>query len=567
MLGFSTAARTLGRASPLLLPLLAAAQLSAQQPDTAAAPVAVAEPAAEPVGGRAEVFAGSELERYLRVLQLGGIARPYPWTVRAFGPADLDRILPADSAAHPWRDRYALGAEAAGVERFAWVAPRATTILNTSFPYGGNDGAVWAGRGLTTSVQAGFAARYGPLSLTLAPVAFIAGNTGFELAPNGEAGDFAYADWRARRRGIDLPQRFGDGAYARLDLGQSTLRLDIFGLATGISTANEYWGPAMEQPIVLGNNAPGFVHAFAGTATPWNIGIGRAHARAVWGRLEQSPYSFAGAGYERRFMSGLVASFSPRGVSGLEIGGARFFHSPWPEDGIGADQLLKPFEGLLKDHLPETGVGPDDRSDADNQLASLFARWVFPNSGFEIYGEYGKEDHNYDFRDFALNFDHDGGYLLGFQKLWKHAPDTWTTLRAEVLDLRVSHVEHARPQAPFYVHSMMQQGHTHRGQLLGAPAGYGGAASIVAVDRFHRGGRWTINWQREQRGDEGDYWLNRSPEQPGIDVRHAIGVERVLFRSRWDMHAGSRVVYERNRAFRGGSAFNLNLSLGARLAI
>jgi hypothetical protein len=233
--------------------------------------------------------------------------------------------------------------------------------------------------------------------------------------------------------------------------------------------------------------------------------------------------------------------------------------------------LLQPFEGLLKVKLVERNPDPNQPGESlmadDNQLASLFVRWAFPASGFEIYGEYGKEDHNYDQRDLILNYDHNAGYLLGFQKLWQRDPQKWTVLRAEVLNLQLSHVARARHQSPFYHHYVFTQGHTHRGQILGAPAGYGGAFASVAVDRYHSDGRWTLTWQRELRGDEGDYWLNRSPEQPGIDVQHAIGVERVLFRGRWDLQAGGRVVYEQNRDFRGGSAFNLNLSLGARLAI
>lgn len=545
--------RALGHALALHLLLLAAPALHGQAP-------------VENVGGRGEVFAGGELDRYVRVLQLGGVARPYPWTVRAFGAADLNRILPADTAPHPWRGRYTLGA-AAGTRWVSAVAPRAAAIYNSGFPYGMNDGPIWAGRGVTAALQAGFAARYGPLSLTAAPVAFIAGNAAFDLAPNGEEGRYIFADWRARHRTLDLPQRFGDGAYARIDPGQSTLRLDLAGLAAGISTANELWGPAVEQPIILGNNAPGFLHGFAGTSTPWNVGIGRIHARALWGRLEQSEYSFARAGREVRFASGLIASFSPRGVPGLEIGAARFFHSPWPEDGFGADEVLKPFEGLLKGGLRETGVGPDGRSDADNQIASLFARWVFPRAGLEVYGEYGKEDHNYDFRDLVLNFDHDAGYLLGMQKLWKSEVGAWILLRAEVLNLQVGHVHRARPQAPFYVHTDMRQGHTHRGQLLGAPAGYGGAGSVVALDRYTSGGRWTLSWRRELRGDEEDLWKNASLEQRGLDVQHALGADWLTFRGRWDVQAGAALVYERNRAFTGGSALNVNATLGARFGL
>lgn len=549
--------RTSAHAGALLLLLVFASALGAQQTP-------------RNVGGLGEVFAGSELERYLRVLQLAGVARPYPWTVRAFGDADLDRILPVDTAAHPWRGRYTLGA-AAGEHWFSWVAPHATTVLNTGFPYGSNDGAIWAGRGATAALQAGFALRYGPLSLTVAPLAFIASNAGFELISNGETGDSAYADWRARHRSIDLPQRFGDGTYARLDPGQSTLRVDLAGLAAGISTANEIWGPAIEQPIILGNNAPGFLHGFAGTSTPLSIGVGKLHARALWGRLEQSEYSFARKGEQVRFASGLVASFSPRGIPGLEIGGARFFHLRWPAGGFGVDEFFKPFGGLFKDRQVEKDPDPNRPGESlappDNQIASLFARWVFPKSGFEVYGEYGKEDHNYDQRDLVLNFDHNAGYLVGFQKLWKPKPNSWTVLRAEVLNLQVSHVGRARSQAPFYVHSYFRQGHTHRGQILGAPAGYGGAGSVLALDRYTTRGRWTLAWRRELRGDEGDFWKSGAPEQRGLDVQHALGGDWLGFYGRWDVQAGAALVYERNRGFGGGSAFNLNATLGARFGL
>ena len=44
------------------------------------------------VGGRSEVFAGGELEGYLRSLQTLGEAGSYPWALRGFSPPELDRI-------------------------------------------------------------------------------------------------------------------------------------------------------------------------------------------------------------------------------------------------------------------------------------------------------------------------------------------------------------------------------------------------------------------------------------------------------------------------------------------
>src|SRR5581483_7717213 len=105
------------------------------------------------------------------------------------------------------------------------------------------------------------------------------------------------------------------------------------GMMAELSTADQWWGPAIENPLILSNNAPGFLHLSIGTSTPVNIGIGRVHGRVVWGRLEQSAYSPDQGPDSLRFMSGLVAEFMPRGVPGLELGAARFFNSPWPVGG------------------------------------------------------------------------------------------------------------------------------------------------------------------------------------------------------------------------------------------
>ena len=54
-------------------------------------------------------------------------------------------------------------------------------VLNSGFAYGANDGAVWAGSGLTVDVRAGAELVGGPLSVRLAPEAFRAQNDAFPL--------------------------------------------------------------------------------------------------------------------------------------------------------------------------------------------------------------------------------------------------------------------------------------------------------------------------------------------------------------------------------------------------
>jgi hypothetical protein len=520
---------------------------------------------AQTVGGRSEVFAGSELENYLRLLQDVGEVPLYPWSVRAFSPAELDRLTPRDTL-HPWAQRYDFAPRASGGLSFDLVRPRLNMYFNTTFPYGSNDGPVWQGRGLTTSLQFGFAARYGPISLTIAPMVFWAENQAFPLMANGQTGRQAFADAQYPRS-IDRPQRFGATPYYRLDPGQSTLRLDLGAVAAGISTANQVWGPAAEEPLILGNNAAGFPHIFLGTARPVDLWIARLHGHVVYGYEQQSAYSpdTSTTGRGRRFMTGFVVTVMPRGVPGLELGVTRFFHNEWPAGGLSWSDFEQPFQAILKASLGNfAGLQGEPNETADNQVASVFGRWVFPENHFEIYGEYGREDHNWDLRDLMLEPDHSGGFTVGFRKVWPRAPGSFIALRAELMNTQVSELVLGRGEGPFYIHSpLVQQGHTEYGQVLGAPDGNGGAASIIALDYYHQGGRWTVTWTRSLQGMTGQYLKTGVVNPHGMDVVQTLSLDGVLFRGPLDVTGGLAASYEFNRYFQS-DAFNLNASLGLR---
>lgn len=511
-----------------------------------AGPLTAAAQATRSGVGLNEVFADSELEDYLRYLQIGGSVPLYPWTVRSFSPREVDRILPT-TADHIWSAHYPLVADTTAGFRWNVVPPRARVIYNTGFPYGHNDGAVWAGRGITTAIEGGVSARYGPLSAVIAPLVFTSQNASFE-----ESG----VVWS----GIDRPERFGDGAYSRVDPGQSTIRIDLPIITAGVSTANEHWGPVGDLPLILGSNAPGFLHGFLGTSEPLDLWAVKVHGRMVWGRLTASPWAATPADSSHHLMSALVLSLTPRGVPGLEIGATRVFNTPWPGSGLSWDELTRPLEGLLKKSVEVTGGTRDDKR--DDQLISVFARWVAPKSGFEVYGEYAREDYNYNQRDFIVELDHTRGYSVGARKQWQRE-DGFLGLRAELLETRGSNLSRVRWQGFFYTHTN-RVGHTNRGQILGSEAGLGGQGSIVALDRYSSQGRWTVSWERMLRQTRENF-VDRAVEYDGdaMDVQHAVRVERLLFGKRFDIAPALVGVYELNRNF-GGDAFNLGAEVQVR---
>ena len=502
------------------------------------------------------ISANSEGENYLRALQLVGMIPPFAWSLRAFSPDELLTLAPVDTL-HAWRARFA---PAPSRSRWTLFAPEVGVVYNSGFPYGSNDGAVWAGRGLTASVSMGGRGQFGPLSVEIAPTLFRANNDEFALAANGESGRTAFANARYPRV-IDLPQRFGNGPYQRLDPGQSSARVTARAITGGVSTANEFWGPAVNDPFLLGNEGPGFYHLFLGTAHPVSFAGTRLQVRALAGRLQQSDYSTTDMTGKGRYISALVGVMTFAGVPGFEVGAGRIFHNLFPDSSVSLGRIFRPLvQNLLKDRL--SGVtGTSDGDAPDNQLASIFARAVFPASGVELYGEMGREDNAYDLRDLLDEPDHDASFLLGFQKAWNRAGGAIVELRVEGFNDRLSHLQAVRQQSPAYLHTPITQGHTNLGQVLGAPDGVGGAGTLVALDKYTASGRTSLKYTRGAR--QQTLFVERATGLPPADVVHGLTLERLTFGPHVDFTRSITYAYELNRDY-GSDAVNWRLALGAR---
>jgi hypothetical protein len=500
-----------------------------------------------PVGRAVQmVDVNSDIERYLRVLQLLGKTAPYTWSVRELGPSEVRRLLPADTA-HPWGARVHAPRDR-NVE-LAAIAPNARVIENTTFPYGFNEGPVWAGRGVTGAASTGFFARVRWFSLTVEPTVFRAQNQAFNLAPNGQSGAVAYGDLDDATR-IDKPRRFGDSVYQRLDPGQSAIRAELPVVALGFSTANQHWGPAIDHPLILGNNAPGFPHVYVGTRGPLDLWLLKLDLRTEVGRLDQSAFSPVPDSTGRRMMTGVVASITARGLPGLELGGTRFYHRFWPADGPKISNLSDPLHGFF-------GSGGLDTA---NQILSVFTRAVFPSSHVEVYGEYARDDANIDRRDLTLEPDHISGYVLGLQKAWISGLSRVTVLRAEVLNTRMTSLQFGRDQAPFYRHGVVRQGHTERGVVLGSAAAFGGSGAVLALDRYEPSGKWTLSWDRLARSQG----TALPPRASDVDLTHSLSLRRLQFGRHVDWDAAVAVVREFNREFTS-DATNIRIQLGATI--
>ena len=456
-----------------------------------------------PAGAAVGAPVGGDVERYIHALEITGRIAPTPWATRPFSAADLQELLDGPTSKdHPWRDamRRSTGKRVA-------LGGTAFIGANSGFPWGSNDGPIWQGRGGNAALSLNAAVRWGRLSAVVAPIGFVAQNSSFPLmATSSDASPYSESIFPTK---LDMPQRFGDRAYHRIDGGESSISIRGLGMVTGVSTASLGWGPGESFPAVLGPNAGGFPHLFVGTTGRGRRvpRVGRINAHYVLGVLDQTPYSPVRGGEEfvgglksgtKRLAVGLTVSYMPAVLPTLELGGTRFYHSPYRKPSQRWDAWSKPFEGIFKKGLAG-GPSPngDPNGDFDNQLASAFVRWSFPGRGAEVSFEYFREDHSWDSRDLAGEPENNAAVIASFRAATHRSESELALLTLEYFDGDIPPISQAREQGGLYIHGTILQGHTQRGQLLASPVGAGAmAGQSVTWERFTRRGSTRINVRR-----------------------------------------------------------------------
>lgn len=520
--------------------------------------------AAQPLAAQVPVQLGSPLDDYARLVALRDSTAEGPLIFRS--PSALTVSDTVD--AHPWAGRYPAArpttrALEIGPVTLLPIAPDAQVIHNSQYPWGSNDGVLWAGAGLTTALSGGGRARWGPASATFLPTIYRSANGDFPLAEASFADRPAYAyPWSPN---IDWPQRFGAEGFGDFDWGQSEFRLDLGAFTAAFSHENLWWGPAMRGPLVMSNDAGGFPHLDIGTGRPVSIGIGRLEVRGVWGALEESAYFDTVANNGRRFFRGMTLGYQPSFIPGLTVGFTRTFNMRW-DDSVTTRDYFRFLETVFKwARITEDNPRGED---IDDQLLSLIVRWRAPDAGFEAYAEWARNDHSGDLRDFILEPDHSRAYTLGFQKAFGDSA-VWWRLRGEWTQLERSRTLSVRASPPYYAHHIVTQGYTHRGQLLGAAIGPGSSSQLVALDRFDRRGRLGVFGQWVRRDNDAYYArFADSLARTGHDVELTAGISAVRFVHDLDIALTLAVSRNLNRYFVvNNDVTNLHMALNVQWRI
>ena len=425
--------------------------------------------------------------------------------------------------------------------------PVISQTFNSALPYGGNNGPAWYGKGFTSELSGGVYLTSDYLTITFRPHFSQHQNRAFEeprFIPRNNLGDPTY---QGIVTGIDNPFRFGPDSFSTLHLGGSSVRVHYKPIEFGASTETLWWGPGTQNALVMSNNAPGIKHLFLGTRYPIKLPLrlGGLEFRFIGGWPEDS--DFYAAESPQRYVSALHVVYSPSFFPNLYVGANRLTHLYVPESGLTAAEIFtsQPFaERQL------TGNNSDQ-----NEMASIFFRWVFPEASAEVYGSYFREDSFYDSRDLFLQIDHDRAYTIGFQKLIYFDRIDFVKVNLELSNLVPNRVAEVRPQVPYYRHFRIRQGHTNGGQILGAQIGPGSGSQYLGVDGYFHSGRVGFFLQRVEVNDffHFDYYRTRP-----------IGIGyKDIFRNRININYGVNGLYIfRSLMVEGGLVMNHNLNYG-----
>lgn len=412
---------------------------------------------------------GSDAEDRSRLAQLLGRADGASFLLRS--PSDSLDTLPGDLFQVRW----------------SLLEPVAVAVNNSSIPFSLNNGPLWAARGWSEDLRAGLHAQWGPFSLVLAPELVVTENLWYEMPPpqvelQRPPGRSPYSTpWYVGAYSIDLPLRFGERGFSRLDPGQSTLSVDFGAVTAGLSTENEWWGPGIRNAIVMSDNAPGIPRAFVRTSRPVRTRLGTFAARWFLGELTQSAYFDTATANRHRSITGLAVTWTPAGAPHLTLGFTRVVYAPLPPGTSILGHTFDVLRGSGMRQSPGDSVALPNR----DQISSLFFRWILPADGFAVHAEWARTRWPSSLRDFLTDPNYSQGYTFGLE--WARplqAGRNALRVQAEATYLEKSPAYRYQREETWYTSGASPQGYTQEGQVIGAAIGPGASSQWLAVDYF-----------------------------------------------------------------------------------
>lgn len=375
---------------------------------------------------------------------------------------------------------------------------------NPTVPFGQNDGALWQGAGYNASLTTGVRLEGFGFELTFKPQIVFSQNNPWDYlqGPSDKFSPYGYfaipgAPSRAVKQ-IDIVQRYGEDPLFNFNWGDSEIRYTWKTLTIGFGTQSPWLGSSWLNPQLGSNHADPYLKLDVGfrktpVINPFNQKyLGEIEGRMWLGKLEQSDYIdvknkingvYVDFNQDRMITMGSL-SFSPSFINGFTIGMNRLFLTYWRPDNLSYFFRLFNFK-----HDNATGSGNDE-----DQKVALYADWLFPNEGFEVYGELGIDD--FSAHEIPNPF-HTAIYTLGIKQIINHDNGLKGLFNLEWNANEMSQdYQMQYPYGGYYFHSFIKQGFTNNGQIIGAGTAPMGSSQYIGYTLYYPKGKTTFRLHR-----------------------------------------------------------------------
>ncbi len=427
-------------------------------------------------------------------------------------------------------------------------------------PFNSGEYGVIPGRGLQSFFSIGFNGNFSILNVQFQPELIIAENRSFEGFPDTFSNDVIASRFLYWNVG-DSPERFGNKAYNKFFLGQSSVSLRYKVFELGVGTRNFWWGPGQWNSLIFSNNAPGFPNISLNTTKPAKAFLGVFEGQILIGRLESSGLAptqredlnsnfFIPLNSDWRYLNALMISYTPKWIPTLSFGYSRtyqYYNSERPNDLKGWLPIIEP---MAKEKLftNSNSVIYDDRR--QSQQIAIFGRYRMPKAKAEVYLQFGRRDHALNWREFILNPEHARAYQVGFLKI-SSLPATKKSLqvRGEITHQQESVNRNLRydiyGRYSWHTHGQVR-GFTNYGQPMGVGIGTGSNVQTLEISLIEDWKKLGILFERLENNQDFYYraFGQQEERKPWIDWSTAL-----LWNSSWkDLFFSAKVqgVYARN---------------------
>ncbi len=431
------------------------------------------------------------------------------------------------------------------------IYPELFVSWNSTRNWGGNDGNLWQGRGVNYIARGGVEYTGTHYSFRFYPEIWGSENLDYDIVTTSFSS--GYGDyWTV----FDNLQRYGDLPYSDFSWGQSDIRFFLGDFTLGLSNENIRLGPGQMNNIILSDNAGGFPHFDFGTRGKINLGeFGSGEFRVIWGLLKESEFFDNDYSNDYGWISGSYMAVSPSLIPGFTLGFNYQYYKPlsgWDEW-----DLVRAVPFLDRSNSP---------TDLKDMMISIPFSWSFPEVGFEVYGEWARNDNFGGIRDLFKYPEHTQGYTFGINQVLRKEKDNLVILSVEFTNLKQERTYEIRAAGPWYRHAWAgwAQGYTNNGQVLGAEIGPGSDSQWAKLTWITHKGSTGFFMQRIALDKDYFYTAVKSEDvEPFIEFN--TGVEKLVFINNFDIYGRAIFVSFLNNNFKDmDDLFNIHFEFGIK---